>query len=216
MISIANTIFKQQEKAFTRRTVTPSDKYKYSRLSFDGAGSLETERVFIGPTEEDTHPLKLNHLIFRDTSSLLGDCYCFAISPDGKLLAASPGTSNVLVWRLSDGLLILCLHGQNHTGYIQSLAFSPNSLHLVSKFIDNTAVIWNTRRGRVLLRLKGHSDLVQKVAYSPDESHIATNSDNGLVKIWNVSNAPAFTLLISESTCISLCSFPMDHALQSS
>ena len=93
--------------------------------------------------------------MFIDPSNDAARCLSFAVSPDGKLLAAS-SQHIVLVWRLSDGLLVQRLFEQGHTDETNSVAFSSDNLRLVSGSKDNTAIVWNVRSGRALLRLEGH------------------------------------------------------------
>ena len=181
-------ISRDRKRAVARRQIAPTDVYKWPRLSFDDAGSLETGKVFIGFTRADARPLKCDHLIFADSARDSGYSACFALSPDGSLLAASFHTSTVLVWRLSDGLLIQRLHDQNHTRWILSVVFSPNSRHLVSGYTDMTVIVWDIKSGRALLWLQGHGSLVRMVAYSPDGSRIATGSADRSVKIWDASS----------------------------
>ena len=179
---------RQQERAYACRAIAPTDRYKWLGLSLDGAGSLDVCRVYIGPTRADARPLKTKSFVFRDSSTDSGDCWCFAVSQDGTLLAASFETSTALVWRLSDGLIVQRLHHHGHTGWIRSVAFSPNGHHLVSGSNDNTAIVWDIRSGRALLRLEGHSDQVWAVGYSPDGSRIATGSRDKSVKMWDGSS----------------------------
>lgn len=179
-------ISRDQERAIARRAISPSDMYKWPGLTFDAAGTLQTGRIFIGPTEADSRPFKLKHLVFMGSSRDMR-CWGFAVSPDGKLLAVS-FWSTILVWRLSDGLLVQRLQDHAHTNEINSLAFAPNNHHLVSGADDNTEVVWDVRSGRPLLRLKEHEKRVWTVAYSPDGSHIATGSDDNSVKIWDASS----------------------------
>ena len=181
-------IFRDRKRAVARRAIAPTDIYKWPGLSFDDAGSLETGKVFIGSTDVDTRPLKFDHLVFADSSRYSNWCLCFALSPDGTLLAASFMKGTVLIWRLSDGLLIQHLHDQGHTDWIQSAALSPNAPHLVSGSRDKTAIVWDIKSGRALLRLEEHRHWVWTVAYSPDGSRIATGSADRSVKIWDASN----------------------------
>ena len=178
-------ISRNRKRAVARRAIVPIDVYRWPGLTFGGAGSLETGRVFIGSTDADAHPLKFDYLAFTDSSSDSKSCECFAISLDGTLLAASFYTATVLVWRLSDGLLVQRLHDQGHTDVVRSVALSPNSRHLVSGSHDKTAIVWDIKSGRALLRLQGHRDWLRTVTYSPGGSRIATGSDDHSVKIWD-------------------------------
>ena len=190
-------ISRDQERAVARRSIAPSDIYKWPGLSFDDASILETGKLFIGSTDADTHPLISKHFVFTDSLSDTGRCLCYAISSDGTLIAASFKTETVLVWRLSDGLQVQRLHDQGHTDEINSVAFAPSNQHLVSVSDDDTAIIWDIASGRVLWRLEGHRGAVRRVAYSPDGSRIATGSDSedGSVKIWDASSGQCLRFL---------------------
>ena len=181
-------VSRNRKRAVACRAIAPTDIYRWPGLSFDGAGSLETGKIFIGSTNADARPLKCNHLVFKDSSSNSSFCECFALSPDGTLLAVSFWTNTVLVWRLSDGLLVQRLHNQSYTDVVRSVALSPNSRHLVFGSDDKTAIVWDIKSGRALLRLEGHRDRVQTVVYSPDGSRIATGSLDSAVKIRDASS----------------------------
>ena len=178
-----------------RRAIAPADVYRWPGLSFHDAAILETGKVFVGSTDADTLSLKWKHFVFKDSGSSSrrpgsssGDCKCLALSPDGTLLAASFQTNTVVVWRLSDGLLVQRLRGQGYKDWILSVAFSPNTHHLVSGSRGNTAIVWDFKHGLALLRLEGHRAWVWTVAYSPDGSRIATGSSDRSVKIWDASS----------------------------
>ena len=184
-------ISRNWQRAVARRAVAPTDIYKWPGLSFDDAGSLETGKVSIGSTDADTRPLTCDHLVF--THSLSGSdkyywCITMTVSPDGTLLAASFSANTVLVWRLSDGLLVQRLQDQGNTHEVCSVVFSPNTRQLVSGSTDKTATVWSIKSGRALLRLEGHQSWVQRVAYSSDGSHITTGSFDRSVKIWDASS----------------------------
>lgn len=98
-VSIPDTISRQQGQALARRTITPSDLKKWPGLTFDGAGKLGAKRAFIGPTEAESLPLKLPHLVFGNGSHVLPEDAAFATSPDGSLLAASFATLITVVHR---------------------------------------------------------------------------------------------------------------------
>ena len=181
-------ISRDRKRAVARRAIAPTDIYKWPNLSFDGAGSLGTGKVFIGSIDPDARPLEFDHLVFTDSSRGSFNCRCFALSPDGTLLAASFDTTTALVWRLSDGLLVQRLQDQGHTNLILSVVFSPDTRHLVSGSLDKTTIIWDIKSGRALLQLQGHRDAARTIAYSPDGSRIATGSDDRSVKIWDASS----------------------------
>ncbi|EKM58800.1 uncharacterized protein PHACADRAFT_112896 [Phanerochaete carnosa HHB-10118-sp] len=127
-------------------------------------------------------------LVFADSLDPSASCQCFSVSTDGNLLAASFASGDVLVWRLPDGLLVQRLHHQGHAQPVRRLAFSPDSRSLVSGSEDGTAIVWDIRHGRALLRLEGHRGTVGKVVYAPHGALIATASSfDKSVKIWDAS-----------------------------
>ncbi|EKM58912.1 uncharacterized protein PHACADRAFT_249029 [Phanerochaete carnosa HHB-10118-sp] len=189
-----DVISHERERAFARRAITTADLAKWSGITFESAGRLEDMPVFIpGLTEGESKSLKFRHLAFSDSRSPSEECRRFALSNDGKFLAASFWNSEALVWRLSDGLLVQRLQHQGHTGDVRSLSFSPDNHTLVSGSDDGSAIVWDIRNGRVLLRLEGQGKSVRRVAYAPHGTLIATAStqigsgNNRSVKIWDTS-----------------------------
>ena len=73
-----------------------------------------------------------------------------------------------------------------HTGWVNSVVFSPDGSHVVSGSIDKTVRIWNVVTGECEAELVGHSDSVNAVIFSPDGSHIVSGSDDNTMRIWNV------------------------------
>ncbi|EKM56566.1 uncharacterized protein PHACADRAFT_253769 [Phanerochaete carnosa HHB-10118-sp] len=185
-----DVISHEQSLAFTRQTINAADLAEWPDAALVGAGRLEDGRVFTGSSNAEARPLKLKQLTFTDSRGPSEDCECIALSADGKLLAASFKSSDVLIWRISDGLFVQHLHHQGHTDLVRSLSFSPIDYTLVSGSDDMTTIVWDTRRGRVLLCLEGHRGPVRSIAYAPHGAIIATGSegDDSSVKIWDASS----------------------------
>ncbi|EKM56559.1 uncharacterized protein PHACADRAFT_253758 [Phanerochaete carnosa HHB-10118-sp] len=180
-------VVQEREQAFARRTITTADLAEWPDARLDGGGRMEDTRVFIGSSTIESQPLRTKRLVFTDPQDPSLACAHSAVSADGKLLAASFGSNDVLVWRLSDGLLVQRLgHDHGHTDRIFALAFSPvDPCTLVSGSKDTTALVWDTRRARVLQRLEGHRGPVSSIAYAPDGALIATGSHGDTsVKLW--------------------------------
>ncbi|EKM58803.1 uncharacterized protein PHACADRAFT_112900 [Phanerochaete carnosa HHB-10118-sp] len=173
-------------RTLARSTITPTDLVKWPGITLDGAGLPGARRVFIGPTETEARSLKLRQLVFADSLNPSASCTRFSLSTDGKLLAACFGSSDILVWRLPDGLPVQRLHPHGHAKDVLSLAFSPDNRSLVSGSGDTTAIVWDIRHGRVFLRLEGHHGAVKRAVYAPHGALIATASQK-VAMIWNAS-----------------------------
>jgi hypothetical protein len=66
---------------------------------------------------------------------------CFALAPDGKLLAAGGGKGTIYLWEVGTGKELRPLAG--HQGCVTSLAFSDDGKALASASDDTTALVWD-------------------------------------------------------------------------
>ena len=81
---------------------------------------------------------------------------------------------------------------KGHTDRVTSVAFSPDSKHIVSGSYDKTIQIWDAKTGQALAApLKGHSSWVYSVAFSPNGKHIISGSYDKTVRIWNARTGKA-------------------------
>jgi len=71
----------------------------------------------------------------------------------------------------------------DHGRPIQSIAFSPDGLSIVSGGKDGVARIWNLSGGGSV-KLEGHAETVFTVAYRPDGLQVATGSADRTVRLW--------------------------------
>ncbi|KAJ7696290.1 WD40-repeat-containing domain protein [Mycena rosella] len=72
-------------------------------------------------------------------------------------------------------------------GSVFSVAFSPDSMCVVSGSHDETVRIWDVATGAEVTKMEGHSDSVLSVAFSPDGTRVVSGSDDETVRIWDAT-----------------------------
>jgi WD40 repeat protein len=76
----------------------------------------------------------------------------------------------------------------HHKAEVPFAAFSPDGSRIVTASADNTARVWDTADGHLLLTLAGHTDAVVSAAFSPDGKHIVTASFDHTARVWDAGD----------------------------
>ena len=113
--------------------------------------------------------------------------YTLAYSPDGKFIAAgtsNPGVSppewrdKIQIFDANELTHIRTLTG--HTAPINTLAFSPNGMHLASGADDGTLKIWDTTTWGMYKNISVEKNLslawLESLVFSPDGKYLATST----------------------------------------
>ncbi|QRV86973.1 Vegetative incompatibility protein HET-E-1 [Ceratobasidium sp. AG-Ba] len=75
----------------------------------------------------------------------------------------------------------------SHTGWVRSVAYSPDGAYIASGSSDMTIRMWDAHTGRQVGHpLTGHTSSVLSVAYSPDGAYIASGSWDNTIRMWDV------------------------------
>ncbi len=82
----------------------------------------------------------------------------------------------------SQSLIIFCWC----TGYVQSVACSPESWYIISGCYQGIIQIWDAETGTTVGKpLKAHENPVRSVTYSCDGWHITSGSNDGIIQTWD-------------------------------
>ncbi|MGE3368005.1 MAG: toll/interleukin-1 receptor domain-containing protein [Rhizobiaceae bacterium] len=95
-----------------------------------------------------------------------------AVSPDGRLLAASDATGLIALWEVQTLTKLRSLRG--HQAEVRKIAFSPDGATLLTGGRDGTARIWSTRTGEQLWLLDGNAQDVTTARFSHDGRFVIT------------------------------------------
>jgi WD40 repeat protein len=99
---------------------------------------------------------------------------------------------------------------KGHTEPVQSVAYSPNGLRIVSGSDDSTIRIWDAENGRELRTLKGHTSSVYSVAYSPDGRRIVSGSDDSTIRIWDAESGRELRTLEGHTSLVNSVAYSPD------
>ncbi len=133
--------------------------------------------------EELSHNMPVTSIAFDATGEILA-----AGTAGGEVSLWSQTGDQPLAdnWRLTRGRLLDSWSA--HTGYINSLEFSPDSRTLITVGNDRLTKIWQTKRNW-LVSLEGHRGAVNSVQFSSDGKKIATGGrQDRTVRLWNASD----------------------------
>ncbi|MDX1947210.1 MAG: protein kinase [Pirellulaceae bacterium] len=127
-------------------------------------------------------------LVPLETLQCQGSVSAVAVSPDGRLIAATGESSRGLIqlWtRPAGGDVFAPARPINgHRAGILCLAFSPTAAELLSGSRDETARRWNLATGAEIEVFRGHFGPVWSVAYAPTGGEAATAGEDATVRIW--------------------------------
>ena len=128
-------------------------------------------------------------------------------SPDGKILASADTDSAIFLWNYSESEAAPDIFGseaksdevneENWTvlttlrGHLQDvigLSWSPDSQFLVSCSTDNTAIVFDAKKGTKLKMLDDHKGWVNGVTWDPLGKFIATISSDRILRFYKTKN----------------------------
>jgi COMPASS component SWD3 len=68
-----------------------------------------------------------------------------------------------------------------HTAPVLAIAFSPKSNLLATGSFDESAVVWDVRRGKALKTLPAHAEAIWTVGWDPEGVMVVTGGADGLM-----------------------------------
>ncbi|KIJ30650.1 hypothetical protein M422DRAFT_186841 [Sphaerobolus stellatus SS14] len=124
----------------------------------------------------------LSALAFVHHTSMVAELY----HPHFQRLLAVHGTNAMMT--IQQELLVF----RDHTGSVQSVAFSPDGKYIVSGSYDQTIRLWSVETGKAVGEpYQRHTYPVQSVAFSPDGKYIVSGSYDETIQLWSVETGKA-------------------------
>lgn len=111
-----------------------------------------------------------------------------------------------------------------HSGWVNSVAFSPDGQTLASGSQDKTIIIWDLVAGKMLRTLGnrflglevGHTASVSSVIFSRDSKTLISGGNDKTIKIWNVSAGTFFRPLTEHSNWVTSLAMSADGQILAS
>lgn len=110
-----------------------------------------------------------------------------ALSPDGRLLAASNRSGNIIIINMEDTGHQDTIHGPALNPVI-SLDFSRDGQYLAAGDQRGNVRIFDTGTFMQLYSLRGSSARIVSVKFSPNNNFLASSSYDGKVLLWDMKN----------------------------
>jgi WD40 repeat protein len=115
-----------------------------------------------------------------------------AISPDGRLLAASSDDAIIRLFETETGRLVGELKG--HDAKVKTVLFHPDGTSLVSGGADGRILLWNHSSEHLIQQINEEplykaGREVTALAASPDGSWLAAGHSDGILAIWHSGDA---------------------------
>jgi WD40 repeat protein/uncharacterized caspase-like protein len=140
--------------------------------------------------------------------------YSFALSPDGKVVAAGLQDSTIKLWEVATGRELHTLSG--HVDMITSVAFSPDGQTLASGgfFNDKSIRLWDVTTGQLIRVLYGATTGVSSIAFSPNgETLVSTGDVNNGINWWDVASGRELKTIYGHEGFIASVKFSPDGKL---
>lgn len=112
-----------------------------------------------------------------------GNTTALTYSPDGHHIMAGFIAGEVGLWDAQTGEPEYVPNDLLHDGWVNTVAFSPDSDHMVSAGSDGALYVWGGDLDDT--RLAGHDEGVTAVAFTPDGKYIFSGGSDGSVRLWD-------------------------------
>jgi len=132
-----------------------------------------------------------------------GPVIAVAFHPNGRHIATASADGTAALWPVAELLAngettssLPAIRFLGHEGDVVDVAFNADGTLLASAGRDDTARVWDTTTGEMLLTLTGHERSVRAVDFAVDGDFLVTGSSDATIRVWNLSSGEAVAVLV--------------------
>lgn len=115
------------------------------------------------------------------------------------------------IWDMSEERRVLNLEG--HSGWVQALAFSPDSTQLATVGTDHRLMLWNTEDATLMQDINAITRRPNDLLFSPDGSQIACGDSDGTIRLWDTETGDLMTEILTDLPIARLAFDPTGHLI---
>ncbi|NDJ16399.1 NB-ARC domain-containing protein [Myxacorys almedinensis] len=119
----------------------------------------------------------------------------------GYLLASGSFDRTVRLWDVQSGTCLKILKA--HTGWVFSVAFSPEGRWLASSSRDRTVKLWQVESGHCQATIAAHPHQIRAVTFARDGKTLVTGCDDHRLRVWNYYTGECLRVLKGHQSWIS-------------
>jgi WD40 repeat protein len=124
-------------------------------------------------------------------SSNFSYAYTMAFSTDDRYIVTSDGAAHI--WEFLTGKEVV---NMSHEGSnVQSVAFSPDGMYVVTGGLDRTVRVWKATTGEEISRMT-HEGMVWSVVFSPNGKFVASGSNDNTACVWEAETGKKISCMI--------------------
>jgi WD40 repeat protein len=176
------------------------------------AFSPDSKRLIVGLDDDiklfDVSPL-------RETSNFKTPKSAgYALSPDGKMLAASTSDHDrfiIELWELASGQEVGELTGKGEI--VKAIAFSPKGDMLATGGGDKKVLVWNIKSRQLINEYTFYAGSITALSYSPDGSKLAIGYEDGTIQLCNPTDQTEYARLKRDEGSIYFLAFTPDSKI---